>query len=82
MAKETRATYPTIVDLPSHVKSTTNYAPKLPPKPIKTKHASALSVPERAPMHDGSFLPSKVVLHAGRPSPYAPPPTFAENEQE
>ena len=80
--QKTYAAYPAIVDLPSHVKSTSNYVPKLPPKLLKSKHASALSVPKRTSGPDGSLLPLKVVLHAGRPSPYSPAPTYAKNEKE
>ena len=75
--------YPAIIDLPSHVKPTANYPPKLPPKKLKTRNSSASSIPERSQALDGSLLPFKVVLHAGRPSPYAyPPVTYAKNEQE
>ena len=75
--------YPAIIDLPSHVKPTTSYPPKLPPKKLKSQHSSAPSVPERSHAPDGSLLPFKVVLHVGRPSPYSyPPATYAKDEQE
>ena len=74
--------YPAIIDLPSHVKPTANYAPKLPPKLLKTKHSSALSVPERTSGPMGSILPLKVVLHAGRPSSYMSSPTYAKTEKK
>ena len=84
MARQNEYTsYPAIVDLPSHVKPTANYPPKLTPKKLKTQHSSASSVSERSQRPDGSLIPFKVVLHAGRPSPYAPPPTtYAKNEEE
>ena len=75
-------TYPSIIDLPSHIKPTTNYPPKLPLKLLKIRHSSALSVPERTSGPTGSILPLKVVLHAGKPSSYMPPPTYAKTEKE
>ena len=54
----------------------------MPPKLIKTKRASALSVPERTSGLEGSLLPLKRVLHAGRPSSYALSPTYVKTEKE
>ena len=84
LAKEhSYAAYPAIIDLPSCVNPTTNFAPKMPPKRVKSRHSSTFSVPARTSVPNGSLLPFKVVLHAGRPSPYNyPPVTYAKNEQE
>ena len=48
---------PAIIDLPSHVKPTANYPPKLPPKKLKSQHSSASPVPERSQGPDGSLMP-------------------------
>ena len=74
--------YPSVVDLPCHVKPSANYPPKLPTKLLKSRHSSALSVPARTIAPFGSLLPLKVVLHAGKPSSYMPPPTYAKTEKE
>ena len=80
--KNSYTAYPSIIDLPSHIKPTANYPPKLPPKLLKTRHSSALSVLERASRPMGSILPLKVVLHAGRPSSYMTSPIYAKTEKE
>ena len=81
--EQTYDPYPAIIPLPEHITPTANFAPKLPPKRLKSHHSSALSVPARAQGPDGSLIPFKVVMHAGKPSPYAyPPVTYAKNEEE
>ena len=46
-AKATCSTSPAIAELPKHVKPTTNYSPRFPPKLVKGKPASAMSGAER-----------------------------------
>ena len=84
LAREyTYTAYPAIIDLPSCVKPTANFASKMPPKRMKSRHSSALSIPARTSAPNGSLLPFKVVLHASRPSPYVyPPVTYAKNDEE